>query len=78
MAGIIEELELEKNKAPKICSFMETITVLSDEDRLELLQALDGSYQTTAIHKVLKNRQINVSYSVISRHRRGECLCESV
>lgn len=75
MTGIINELEQLKSVKPNHCSFIDAIRHLDESDRDELMQALKLDYQTIAIQRVLRSRDITISYSTLLRHRRGECLC---
>lgn len=78
MTGIIEELEQIKNDRPNQCSYVDRIQILDDKDQQDLELALKSDYETTAILRVLKARNILISYSVLSRHRRGECICGNI
>jgi len=75
MAGMFEEIaqEAEKRKLP--CKFTVVREQLTPEDQAGLDAAMASDITTSAIHRVLKKRDLFVSDHVIMRHRRAECTC---
>jgi hypothetical protein len=75
MAGMFEEItrEAEKRKLP--CKFTVVREQLTPEDQAGLDSAMSSDVTTSAIHRVLKKRDLFVSEHVIMRHRRAECTC---
>lgn len=78
MTGILQELDDELKKTDRICKFAKLIQALTAEEQAELQQALQDRYETTAIQRVLRKRSIDVSYTILGRHRRGECICGNI
>lgn len=75
MTGILNELNEDLKKPHQICKFAKVIQTLTPDEQTEVKQALQDKYETTAILRVLRKRSIDISYSILGRHRRGECVC---
>lgn len=77
--GLLEEILQANNTRPgSICTVKTILDNLSPEDADSLQQAIDNPLiKATAISRALKNRNIKLSDSTVTRHRRKECCCES-
>lgn len=76
MTGIIEDIIETLKKTNRQCSYIKATQHLPQKDQQDLQNALTQDFSTSVIHRVLKKRDIPVTYTAIGRHRRGECICE--
>lgn len=61
------------------CSISLIVAALGDDDRRALLDALDDpSVSSSTIWRALRANGIEVALTTIQRHRRKECLCDSL
>jgi len=75
MVGMFEEITQEAAKKKGPCKFGVIRQQLTKEDQAGLDDAMASDITTSAIHRVLKKRDLFVSEHVIMRHRRAECTC---
>lgn len=75
--GLLEDLQNEGNFPRPLrafCSICELLKKVTDKERTILQARLDDSKVThTALSRVLRANDYNISDSVIGRHRRGSC-----
>ena len=59
------------------CTFVSVLASLTPDDRDGLKEALGNpEIRNTAIRRALVGRGFQISEYTVSRHRKGECLCE--
>ena len=75
--GLLEDLSNESNfpkPARASCSVCKLISTLTGQEGKALAKRLeDKNTSHTALSRVLKNNGIEISDSVMGRHRRGVC-----
>jgi hypothetical protein len=75
--GLLAEIQAANKDHHRICTVRKILEALGNEaDQLRAALA-DRSIKSSAISRVLAARDLKVSGEVVSRHRRGECSCES-
>jgi hypothetical protein len=77
--GLLDEImEHNRGRAGTVCGVQKLYASLPKDDAKALRQAIaDPMVKGTAISKALKARGYHVADGVVTRHRRGECVCES-
>lgn len=77
--GLLDEImEHNLGRPGTICSIQKLYDTLPKDDAQALRQAIaDPMIKATAIARALKARGHQINDSVVSRHRRKECVCES-
>lgn len=64
-------------KKGPVCSVQGVLANLSPEDAAGLIAAFaNPDIKNTAIRRALADRGMKLTDHTVSRHRRGECLCE--
>ena len=58
-----------------VCGVKSLLERLSPQEQTELTEALASAVPATPLSQALARRGHNVSYQVISRHRRAACSC---
>lgn len=60
----------------RICFVAKTAATLTDQDRKILLEAIaNPAWSIAALVDALRTRGVNLSRTVIDRHRKGKCGC---
>jgi hypothetical protein len=77
--GLLDEImDHNHGRAGTVCGIQKLYGCLPKGDAEALRQAIaDPMVKGTAISKALKARGYHVADGVVTRHRRGECVCES-
>jgi hypothetical protein len=77
--GLLDEIMALNNGRPgTVCGINKLYEALPAEDTEALKQAIaDPMVKATAIARALKGRGYQITDSVVTRHRRKECVCES-
>ena len=77
MNGLLSEIQADDQHNQASCKVASILSAMEDNDRQDLLSALNGDYTSSAIVRVLNRRGFEISLSVMSKHRRKECACGS-
>lgn len=56
------------------CSMCLLLASLEPDERADIQQAFDSPLATTIIYRALRSAGYEISYSPVSRHRKGECI----
>lgn len=73
-----EILALNHGRPGTTCGIAKMYETLTKEDAEALREAIaDPMVKGTAIARALKNRGYHITDSVVTRHRRKECICGS-
>jgi len=77
--GLLDEIMAHnRGRAGTVCGIHKLYEALPADDVEALKQAIaDPMVKATAIARALKGRGYQITDSVITRHRRKECVCES-
>jgi hypothetical protein len=77
--GLLDEILAHNQGRPgTTCGIAKMYEALPNEDAEALKQAIaDPMVKATAIARALKGRGYQITDSVVTRHRRKECVCES-
>ena len=74
--GLLDEIQ-QLNEPTKCCIVGNLIDALDDDDRKELLAAIDDpNIQSSKIVIALKRRGYKMSDKSMWKHRRKECACD--
>jgi hypothetical protein len=74
--GLLNEIQ-QLNEPPKSCIVGHLLDALDDDDRKELLLAIDDpNIQSSKIVVALKRRGYKMSDKSMWKHRRKECACD--
>lgn len=77
--GLLDEILAHNNNRPgTVCGIAKMYEVLEPDDAEALKTAVnDPMVKATAIARALKGRGHQINESVVTRHRRKECVCGS-
>lgn len=77
MTGLLSEIQADDTYNLHLCKVGQILRHLEPKDQKDLETALAGEYTASAIVRVLKRRSLDISLSVVTKHRRKECACVS-
>lgn len=75
MSGLLSEIQADDEHNRPFCKVAKILRQMESKDRTDLEAALVSKYSSSAITRVLNRRGFDLSLSVLSRHRRNECVC---
>ena len=74
--GLLDDIEKAQYRPPTACVFAEFIGGLNDQDKADVLTALDDrTFSSRAIFVACRLHGYTGGDSGIRRHRREECIC---